>query len=64
MSLESKLERLNIRLESFKSVTVAYSSGVDSTFLLKAAHSVLQDNVTAITAERILQKRRYKTYYC
>ncbi len=50
MSLESKLERLNIRLESFKSVTVAYSSGVDSTFLLKAAHSVLQDNVTAITA--------------
>ena len=50
MSLESKFERLNIRLESFKSVTVAYSSGVDSTFSLKAAHSVLEDNVTAINA--------------
>lgn len=45
-----KYERLKDYLESLKSVAVAFSSGVDSTFLLCVAREVLRDNVIAITA--------------
>ena len=38
-------------LRSLKSVAVAFSSGVDSTFLLKAAKDTLGDRVIAVTAE-------------
>lgn len=49
--LYNKLERLKQYLASLQSVAVAFSSGVDSTFLLKVAHDVLGDKVIAVTAE-------------
>jgi len=44
-----KLDTLKQILASFKSVLVAYSGGVDSTFLLKVAQDVLYDNIAAVT---------------
>ena len=48
--LNKKLEALKEYLRSLGSVAIAFSSGVDSTFLLKVAHDVLGDNAIAITA--------------
>ncbi len=46
-----KNSKLNKILEDLESVVVAYSGGLDSTFLLKAAIDVLgRDNVLAVTA--------------
>ena len=45
-----KFENLKAYLRSLGSLAVAYSSGVDSTFLLKVAHDVLGDKAIAITA--------------
>ena len=48
--LNIKLENLKNYLRTLGSLAVAYSSGVDSTFLLKVAHDVLGDKAIAITA--------------
>lgn len=45
-----KLENLKNYLRDLKSVAIAFSSGVDSTFLLKVAADTLGDNVIAVTA--------------
>ena len=45
-----KLERLKELLRGLGSVAVAYSNGVDSTFLLKVAHDVLGEGCVAVTA--------------
>lgn len=45
-----KLLALKAYLNNLNSVAIAFSSGVDSTFLLKAAHDVLGDQVVAVTA--------------
>jgi uncharacterized protein len=47
--LEQKLESLKKILRSLDSVLIAYSGGVDSTFLAKVAQDVLGDNTLAVT---------------
>ena len=45
-----KLDVLKSSLEEMKSVLVAYSGGVDSTFLLKVSREVLGEHAVAVTA--------------
>ena len=54
MDINEKFEKLKNYLSSLESVVVAFSSGVDSTFLLKTAHDVLGDKVIAVTAESLV----------
>ncbi|AKL98559.1 ATP-dependent sacrificial sulfur transferase LarE [Endomicrobium proavitum] len=50
MSLSKKYENLKKYLSGFENIAVAFSGGVDSTFLLKVAKEVLNNNVIAVTA--------------
>lgn len=58
MTENIKLKYLKDELKSFGSAAVAFSAGVDSTFLLKIAHEVLGDNVVALTAKSSLFPQR------
>jgi uncharacterized protein len=48
--LEHKLDRLRALLAEMGSVLVAYSGGIDSTFVLKVAHEQLRENAVGVTA--------------
>lgn len=50
-TLHEKKEKLQTYLKELGSVAVAFSSGVDSTFLLKVAKDTLHDRVIAVTAK-------------
>jgi uncharacterized protein len=56
--IETKLDKLKNRLKEMESVLIAYSGGVDSTFLLKIAMDMLGDNVLAVTARSETYTRR------
>ena len=48
--LEQKLAALRDAVGRLRRVAVAFSGGVDSTFLLRVAHDVLGDDAIAVTA--------------
>ena len=48
---EAKYQLLKGYFKELGKVAIAFSSGVDSTFLLKTAHDVLGDNAIALTAK-------------
>lgn len=61
MNHSEKLERLKGNIRNMKSLVIAYSGGVDSTFLLKVAYDVLKENVLAVTARSsTYPEREYK----
>jgi uncharacterized protein len=47
--MQKKLEKLKAYIASMESAAVAFSGGVDSTFLATAAHQVLGRNMVAVT---------------
>lgn len=60
VQLQKKLDNLKDLLKGFGKLAVAFSGGVDSTFLLKVAVDVLGDDVIAIYVESPLQPKREK----
>lgn len=61
MKLEQKYKKLTDILREAGSGAVAYSGGVDSTFLLKVAHEVLGEKVVGVTARSsTYPEREYK----
>ena len=49
--MSQNYEALKKIIASYQRLVVAFSGGVDSSFLLKTAHDVLGENVVAITAK-------------
>ncbi|MDF2503560.1 MAG: hypothetical protein K0R06_1051 [Clostridium sp.] len=50
MLLQEKFQLLKDNIKRRGSAAIAFSGGVDSTFLVKVAHAVLGDKMIAITA--------------
>ena len=58
MNLNTKFESLRRSLREIRSAVVAFSSGVDSTFLLRVAHEELGDRAVAVTVRSSTFPRR------
>jgi pyridinium-3,5-biscarboxylic acid mononucleotide sulfurtransferase len=59
-TLQNKLSRIEACIRKWDRVAVAFSGGVDSTFLLKVARNVLGQNVLAVTVVSELMPRHEK----
>ena len=58
MTILSKQDKLTKNLRTLDSIAIAFSSGVDSTFLLKTAHDLLGSRTLAVTVQSgIIPKR-------
>ena len=57
-ALENKLSALRKFFRLYGSAVIAFSGGVDSTFLLKVAHDELGEKVLAVSAVSILSPKR------
>jgi uncharacterized protein len=67
LPMDQRLERLEKLLQDMGSVLVAFSGGVDSTFLLHVAHEILGDRALAITFVSPFVSRKEKeraTLFC
>ena len=60
MNLQQKMKKLEEILSGYGSVMVAFSGGVDSTFLLAMAKNVLSDDVIAVTGDSLIHPEREK----
>ena len=56
--MKNKLKTLENIIADMKNVLVAFSGGVDSSFLVKVARDVLRDNVLAVTAVSDIQSEQ------
>ena len=57
-ALQNKYDKLIDELKNCGSLAVAFSGGVDSAFLVYAAHEALGDNVLAVIAVTRSMKRQ------
>ncbi len=55
---QKKLDKLKQYFDKLGKVAIAYSGGVDSTFMLKVAHDVLGDRAIAVTAKALVFPER------
>ncbi|RLG30080.1 ATP-dependent sacrificial sulfur transferase LarE [Methanosarcinales archaeon] len=55
---QNKKDKLISIIDKYDNLIVAFSGGVDSTFLLKVAREVLKDNVVAVTARSPVHPER------
>ena len=58
MKLNDKKKRLIEKLRSLDSFLLAFSGGVDSTFLLAVSHEILKHRVIAVTADSFIHPSR------
>ncbi|MEN2257658.1 7-cyano-7-deazaguanine synthase [Paraclostridium benzoelyticum] len=58
MDTSNKLNILKNKLKEMESVLIAFSGGVDSTFLLKVAHEALGDKCVAVTIHAMMHSNR------